>query len=115
MPLAMSLTAGWYALNGVVMAAAPAKAAELWEVKGSTAEDSMMMKGFGFQLLGQAVLIYSVASGVDTPVAVGRALIPLVVNIVDGLFISKGFADYPPAPAYIWAAMMAGFIGTTLF
>jgi len=115
MPLAMKLLAGWTGLNGVIMALAPDMAREMWGVKAMDKTETMMLRGFGYTLCGEAILGYSLATGVDTATAVGRSLIPLALNCVDGLFVGKAFADFPPGPAYAWLAVTAGLIGTTLF
>jgi hypothetical protein len=115
MPLAAQLYAGWCVLNGAFFAIAPAKGSESWGMKADD-KFNAMFKNFGFSLVSFAVLLFSLAAGVDAPKAVGYSFAVMLVNIVDALFVSKTFdaLEADKAPAYVWAAIQASVLGLTL-
>lgn len=115
MPLAAKLNAGWTLLNGVAFALVPKMGAKGW---GLVEDDKFaaIFKNFGYSLVAMGTLIMSTATGVAVEQAVGYAMIPMLVSLLDGLYINKGFdtLNADKVPAYVWGAIMTTVIALTL-
>ena len=106
---------GWMTLNGALFALLPSKGLEAW---GMSPEPKLnaMMKNMGYSLLSNAVMVYQVNSGTEIGAAFGQSFIVMIANLLDQLFVSKGFEalEADPIPAYVWLAIQAGVVACTL-
>ena len=75
-----------------------------------------MMKNMGYSLLSNAVMVYQVNSGTEIGAAFGQSFVVMIANLLDQLFVSKGFEalEADPIPAYVWLAIQAGVVACTL-
>jgi len=73
-----------------------------------------MAKQLGFFFVGVGVMMYALSQGVDSLRAIGYSWIPMLLNVLDMVFVSKDVEelDLPTGPLYFWIAMMAVFVGT---
>jgi hypothetical protein len=102
---------GFFALNGVVFAVAPATGAGAWGVKGDDKVE-FMMKAFGYFISSWALTAGALVKGEDAAKAVGLGYIPALLNIIDANFISKSVAKFGMeiTPQYFWAAIQIAVI-----
>jgi hypothetical protein len=61
-------------------------------------------------------MVYQVNSGTEIGAAFGQSFIVMIANLLDQLFVSKGFEalEADPIPAYVWLAIQAGVVACTL-
>merc|ERR1719174_711759 len=99
---------GFFALNGVAFAIAPAAGAGAWGVKGDEKVE-FFMKAFGFFLTSWAVMSGALVKGEEATKAIGLSFIPGLAHIADVLFVSK-WADKFGFFLTSWAVMSGALV-----
>ena len=102
---------GFFGLNGIVFAIAPAVGAGAWGIKGNDKVE-FLMKAFGFFITSWAVLGAALIKGEDAAKAIGYSFIPPLLSIIDSNLISKSVEKFGMAknPQYFWAVVQVAII-----
>jgi hypothetical protein len=116
MPMVGKLYAGWCLLNGIGAVLAPSKFSAAWGLSSNDKVDAMM-KGYGYNLVIYGVVAYLVLNGDSVVSAVGYGWAIALLNLIDGLFVTKHHVSLgvKTEPMYAWLIINAAIAAFTLF